>query len=143
MGLVSTRPHPIVPTKCRQTQIYQGELLAALSATHCCEGALRGQRFVHFVDNQKALSSLVGGCAPDDDSGAITCLYQLAVARANARVWFEHVESPAIVSDGASRDGKLGRCSADRYEPFGGHWQLLRLAAAPRAYLRHVGQGPS
>ena len=47
--------------KERSTQIFVGELLAALSAIHDNATVLENGRVLHFVDNQAALSTLIGG----------------------------------------------------------------------------------
>ena len=50
--------------KERKTQIFIGELLAALSALHICGPAVQHHRALHFIDNQGALAALMGGFQP-------------------------------------------------------------------------------
>ena len=56
---------------------------------------------------------LAGGTAKCDDAAAIACLYQLAAAELDARVWLEYIESHANISDGSSREGNAWRLSAE------------------------------
>ena len=91
--------------KERKTQIFIGELLGALSALFSCQDDVRGHRLIHFVDNQGALASLIGGFSSDPDTSSVACMYQLLVAQLGCRVWFEWVESDSNISDGPSRLG--------------------------------------
>ena len=89
--------------KQRKTQIYMGELLAAVSALWSNREVLKGRRVLHFIDNQPALATLISGAAKDFDSAASAFLYHLASIEIEAKVWLEYVDSDANVSDGPSR----------------------------------------
>ena len=98
-------PELSIQFRQRETQIFIGELIGALSALHSVREALFGHRVIHFVDNQGALSALIGGFSTDPDTSAIACMYQLIAASCSVRVWFEYVESEANIADGPSREG--------------------------------------
>ena len=89
--------------KERKSQIYIGEMLAALSALTTCGATLRNHRVLLFVDNQGALSTLVGGSAQDEDVAAVALLFQLGVVELGIRLWLEYVESDSNIADGPSR----------------------------------------
>ena len=58
---------------------------------------------LHFVDNQGALSSLIGGFTAQEDVAPISCLYQLLLVSMGAMAWLEYVESEANIADLPSR----------------------------------------
>ena len=89
--------------KERRSQIMVGEIIAAFSAIYSCRAALAGCKILHLIDNQGALSALVGGFGSDDDVSSIACLYQILIIQLGARVWMEFVESESNMADGPSR----------------------------------------
>ena len=87
----------------RESQIYIGELIAALSAILSLRRLLKGRRILHFVDNQGALASLIAGVAADPDTAAIARLSQLLLASIGSSVWLEFVAPGANIADLPSR----------------------------------------
>ena len=63
----------------------------------------RDGRLLHFVDNQPALASLIGGKGADADVAAIACVYQLLLTALGVSAWLEFVESDSNLADGPSR----------------------------------------
>ena len=89
--------------RARKTQILVGELLGALSGVFSCSDALRNGRLLHFVDNQPAVATLIGGKGTDPDVAAIACVYQLLLTALGVSAWLEFVESESNLADGPSR----------------------------------------
>ena len=103
-------PHDLsIQLTARDTQIFIGELLAALSAVYACRHRSVNRRVLDFVENQGALAALTNGFSTNEDTSAVACSYQHLAASISARVWFEYVESEANVTDGPPREGMAWR----------------------------------
>ena len=98
---------------------------------------MAGTRPIHFVDTQGSLGSLINGFSTDEDTSAVSCLYQFLVAALGISVWFEYAESPANLADGPSRDGmEWGNSKEARV--LGAIMEEMRLPA-----LQHLAGAPA
>ncbi|CAE8621888.1 unnamed protein product [Polarella glacialis] len=108
LGLAAIVPDAVVRMLVpKDTQIGQAEVLAALLGPHNLPELYRNADILHFVDNQSALSGLIKGVSPKEDTAAILSVYTIMVAQLGSKVWYEFCESSANMSDGLSRDGLL------------------------------------
>jgi hypothetical protein len=89
----------------RKQQIGQAECFAALLAPYNLPELFTEANVIHFVDNQSALSCLISGSIPQQDTSTIVSIFSLLLAAQKCRLWCEYVESEANVSDGVSREG--------------------------------------
>lgn len=64
---------------------------------------LKGQRLVHFIDNDSARDSLIKGYSPVIESGRLVGASWLLDAELQIYSWFARVPSEANISDGPSR----------------------------------------
>ncbi|CAE8621187.1 unnamed protein product, partial [Polarella glacialis] len=108
LGLAAIVPDAVVRMLVpKDTQIGQAEVLAALLGPHNLPELYRNADILHFVDNQSALSGLIKGVSPKEDTAAILSVYTIMVAQLGSKVWYELCESSANMSHGLSRDGLL------------------------------------
>ena len=87
----------------RKTFIAHGEAFAVYWALWCERRHLVGSSCIWFIDNLGVVSCLCKGSSTSVDVGAITHGILLAVAGANALIWWGHVESGSNISDAGSR----------------------------------------
>lgn len=91
-------------TSChKKTVINQAELWPAVLARSHWRNELRGQRLVHFIDNDAARDSLIKGYSPVIESGRLVGASWLLDAEFQVYSWFARVPSEANISDGPSR----------------------------------------
>ena len=95
--------------------IFEIEAIGPLIALCTWPGVIAGALWMHFIDNDAALSVMVRGSGTVHSADIIAGMVWDRVAFLQCRPWFERVESAANPVDGLSR-GKLD-----------GAWSLIEL----------------
>jgi len=85
------------------TYVNQFEIVAAVAAYLTFPDLLAGRFVHHFVDNNNAISSLVGGYSSAPDSCALVHAYYVAQVSLRQRTWFSFVYSEDNIADLPSR----------------------------------------
>ena len=88
--------------------------MAALLAQMYCEDVLQGADVLIFCDNLGALTGLIAGHSPQQDTAVVLSVFHILIHKIKARVWGEHVESEANVADEPSRMGPRTKLIAAR-----------------------------
>jgi hypothetical protein len=60
---------------------------------------LQGRDVMHYVDNQGAVYSLIGGASKDADLNRICMISQMRTSMLGCNVWYDYVPSAANIAD--------------------------------------------
>ena len=96
-------PMGFLATLRGENEIYILELLATLFAANILRDTLCVGNYIHFCDNNAALSSLLKGYSPSYKATCIIGKYWERVATSNVSVWIERVRSKWNKADDPSR----------------------------------------
>ena len=89
----------------RKQQIFAAEAIAVPEAILDAPEALAGRQVTWYIDNESACSSFIRGASRQEDVSEIIAIALLSVAKINAVIWFEWIDSHSNPSDGLSRLG--------------------------------------
>ena len=105
-GIVLTVPQQVLQLfNERKQQIHMGELLAPMCAVMRWPEHFTNRGAIAYIDNMGVLCNIVNGASRAFDAGTLVFALHLQLAKLNATVWWEWVESESNCSDGGSRVG--------------------------------------
>ena len=105
--------------QCRFNDIFEIEAIGPLILLHNFGEYFTNALWVHFIDNDAAMASLINGSSSVGSGDVIVGATWSSIASHNACPWFDRVESESNPVDGLSR----GRTA--------GPWQLRTLTFPP------------